>query len=1050
MRKIIIIIVLLFIQTLYSQSQTNNYIPFNEKIKTPSVSEYERYEFSNVNKSTGTVDISVPIYEINQDGVTIPINLTYSTTGLKVSEEASWVGLGWDLNFASIYQQINDVDDLKRFTTPNTYKGYLLPHPGNISPLTTDLKFPSLCFSGLQYGSTWITLGNLPDEHIHCFTATRYIIPLNGQLYSVFGSTSEYSFPFIPDIFSSSYTNNVDTEPDIFSINLFGNILKFIFNIQTGVIEQLNNKQYKIIYDNINNTFTVINPNGDKFYFLLNVNHLYHTYAESFDSVLNPPPSTSYTNQWYLTKVLTNKNSEINFTYTQNQNNNSPTNSNISAVKRGEIETNFILSNRCTACDYSESIDVIVSNSANNIHVPISGIKKVSTNISEKKCFLNKIIFNKGEVEFNLSNRNDVYSPNQIDYKKIDNITVKDINNNVINSFDFNYSNFISQNIGNNWKNPENEDLLRLKLESIYLNSNMYREFIYNATLLPSKTSYATDYWGYYNGQTSNVSYVPNPTRFISAGIPLNSGFTGNGNNHSANLTFAKACSLEEIILSTGGREKYIYSLNEYISTPQKQNKVPNFSNNDNVVRGVGLRIDGIELKDENNNLFLKKSYIYENGNLPNKLNFFKNYTSKYRYYTVFYGSGGSVSETNISRYLYESFESRQNNFYNSPIFFSNDLVYYEKVTEVNNNIIDSSKDYSQRDFFSTNDYLYYPGTNFSDFFDYYGPGLLDRSKLLNGTLIEKEIFDNENNLIKKISYNYIKNKSSLFYGVNTRYVASWNGFADNERPNYELHTAPRHGITFYPIYFDSNLLSQETVTEYFPSGNKITKTYYTYNSNNVLNSKSIKDTSDNSLYYESSTMLSTPSAINKNILNLPSVISIYENNRPKNKFIYSYQEINNSTLLSNVEEQSNMNSSTSSKTIYDLYDDKNNLIQFHKEGDIYTSIVWGYNKTLIVAKIENAQYSQIQTSLIQAVQNASDTGTENDLLIALDNLRNSLPNAMMTTYTHKPLIGVSSITDTKNDKITYHYDANNRLEHIKDKEGNILNEYEYHYKTQN
>jgi hypothetical protein len=280
--------------------------------------------------------------------------------------------------------------------------------------------------------------------------------------------------------------------------------------------------------------------------------------------------------------------------------------------------------------------------------------------------------------------------------------------------------------------------------------------------------------------------------------------------------------------------------------------------------------------------------------------------------------------------------------------------------------------------------------------------------------------------------------------------VASWNGFADNERPNYELHTAPRHGITFYPIYFDSNLLSQETVTEYFPSGNKITKTYYTYNSNNVLNSKSIKDTSDNSLYYESSTMLSTPSAINKNILNLPSVISIYENNRPKNKFIYSYQEINNSTLLSNVEEQSNMNSSTSSKTIYDLYDDKNNLIQFHKEGDIYTSIVWGYNKTLIVAKIENAQYSQIQTSLIQAVQNASDTGTENDLLIALDNLRNSLPNAMMTTYTHKPLIGVSSITDTKNDKITYHYDANNRLEHIKDKEGNILNEYEYHYKTQN
>lgn len=264
------------------------------------------------------------------------------------------------------------------------------------------------------------------------------------------------------------------------------------------------------------------------------------------------------------------------------------------------------------------------------------------------------------------------------------------------------------------------------------------------------------------------------------------------------------------------------------------------------------------------------------------------------------------------------------------------------------------------------------------------------------------------------------------------------------------LYSALRHGITFYPIYFDSNLLSQETVTEYFPTSNKITKTNYTYNSNNILNSKSIKDNNGNSLYDESTTMLSTPLVINKNILNLPSVTSIYENNRPKTKFIYSYQEINNSTLLSNVEEQSNMNSSTSSKIIYDLYDDKNNLIQFHKEGDIYTSIVWGYNKTLIVAKIENVQYSQIQASLIQAIQNASDTGTEDNVLLALANLRNSLPNSMMTTYTHKPLIGVSSITDTKNDKITYHYDVNNRLEHVRDKEGNILNEYEYHYKTQN
>lgn len=1042
MRKIIIIIVLLFIQTLYSQSHTNNYIPFNEKINPPSFSEYERYEFSNVNKSTGTVDISVPIYEINQDGVTIPINLTYSTTGLKVSEEASWVGLGWDLNFASIYQQVNDVNDLKRFTLPNSYKGYLLPHPGEVAPLVVDLKFqPPTIYPLMTYGSMWLSSGNTINDQIHNFTATNYTIPLNGQFYKIWGSTGN-NFPFIPDVFTS--LNNIDTEPDIFSINLFGNVIKFIFNIETGEIEQLNNKLYKIDYDIVNNSFKVISPSGDNYFFAIKSKHTIHNQSQNFDTS-DDAFSTSYNYQWYLTKIITKTHTIIEFQYANFQNSNG-TNQDLVAVKNSETDVVFNLFSSVQG-DFSNRFEVKISNT-NIPYIPGTGLKWSRTQFYEAKYYLTKIIFNKGSIEFNLSNRDDISFGIQNEYKKIDGIIIKDFNDNILNTFNFNYSNFISQNVGNNWKIPTNKDFLRLKLESINLNGNMYRHFNYNNTSLPSKTSYATDYWGYYNGQTSNVSYVPNPSRFINAGVQLNSGFSNNTNNHSANLIFARAASLEEMIFPTGGREKYFYSLNSYISTPQKLNKVPNFSNTDDVVHGVGLRIDRIELFDSDNNLFFKKSFLYENGNLPNRLFFFKNYICNYRqfYYT---GYGDNLTAINNSK-GYNSYEGRSNNLYSPPIFFSNDLVYYGKVTEIFNNVHDSSKDYSESTYFSTSDYKYYPTTNLNLHYDYYTPALLDRSKLLNGTLIKKEIFDNENNILKKIEFNYTFNKSNLFYGVNTRYIGQFNGFSGLGMANFIIISTHRHTVTYYPIYYDSNLLSQETVTEYFPSSNKITKTYYTYNSNNILNSKSIKDTSDNSLYYESSTMLSTPSAINKNILNLPSVISIYENNRPKNKFIYSYQEINNSTLLSNVEEQSNMNSSTSSKTIYDLYDDKNNLIQFHKEGDIYTSIVWGYNKTLIVAKIENAQYSQIQTSLIQAVQNASDTGTENDLLIALDNLRNSLPNAMMTTYTHKPLIGVSSITDTKNDKITYHYDANNRLEHIKDKEGNILNEYEYHYKTQN
>jgi YD repeat-containing protein len=133
-------------------------------------------------------------------------------------------------------------------------------------------------------------------------------------------------------------------------------------------------------------------------------------------------------------------------------------------------------------------------------------------------------------------------------------------------------------------------------------------------------------------------------------------------------------------------------------------------------------------------------------------------------------------------------------------------------------------------------------------------------------------------------------------------------------------------------------------------------------------------------------------------------------------------------------------------KITYDSYDTNGNIIQFTSENGISTTIIWGYNKTLPIAKIENATNNQV-SSYIANLQSLSNTGTETQLIAALNLLRDSLPNAMVTTYTHLPLVGVSTITDPKGDAITYTYDSFNRLKEVKDRNGNKLSENEYHYK---
>ncbi|WP_281335984.1 RHS repeat domain-containing protein [Flavobacterium eburneipallidum] len=132
----------------------------------------------------------------------------------------------------------------------------------------------------------------------------------------------------------------------------------------------------------------------------------------------------------------------------------------------------------------------------------------------------------------------------------------------------------------------------------------------------------------------------------------------------------------------------------------------------------------------------------------------------------------------------------------------------------------------------------------------------------------------------------------------------------------------------------------------------------------------------------------------------------------------------------------------------YNSYDSKGNIASVSKTNDLEIIYIWGYKQTQPVAKIENATQAQITAlSLNMTLINDSST-TDSAMQTELQKLRTGLPHAMVTTYTYKPLIGISTITDPKGDTVTYNYDAFGRLQNVKDKDGNILSENEYHYKN--
>ncbi len=517
MRKILITAILSFLicfpfVIVEAQDKLQKTIP-ELTVTNPETASLGRYGNIPMNLYTGTANISVPLYNLNFDGLEIPIDLSYNTGGIRPTQEATRVGLGWTLSCEPVItRQIKGGCDI---SVPfGTGKGYVY----------TDVPLPTFG-DGNQSG--WDIKDKLP---------------------------AAFNLYYYPE----NHESGLDTEPDIFTLNIFGESVSFVLtqkalnNNIIGVKMINGDKRYKIEYIEKDQTFLVTNDRGFKFYFIEKEYSIAAIYQESNGYVVVSEKNNKLITGWKLNKVVSPRNKVLAFKYSQSIIHGHPQETNYRLnVPWGHsgIASDYIFNNNF---GYSSSYNGYILNyldsiTSDNATVEFAGSERLD-------------IFEEVTVPYETSNMANFIGVSTNKPKKVDNIIIKNSLGDVIVDYKFNYSYFDQDQINDKYSKRK----LRLKLDQIDLNSTFYRSFSYlNPNQLPDKSQRTDDFWGFYNGD--NHSFTSFPTFSMPfneiAGVVYR--YKVVGGNRKPNFEFGKNGLLENIKYPTGGYTKLTYEAND-------------------------------------------------------------------------------------------------------------------------------------------------------------------------------------------------------------------------------------------------------------------------------------------------------------------------------------------------------------------------------------------------------------------------------------------------------------------------------------------------------
>ncbi|KRB56452.1 hypothetical protein [Flavobacterium sp. Root186] len=1044
-------------------------MPESVVISTPDVMSFQKYGNTPINLYSGKSDIVIPFYEIQAGKIKVPVTLTYNSGGIKVDEIASSAGLGWNLNATgNILVGVKDLrDGVLKYETYGTpvkipidigyNRRYFLKDPiyNSNAELYANLDsspdFYYVNAPGLN--NVFIIDDSNPNDYQTSHTQRKYV---SSFLYPKGYKLAELKQENLGSFQGIGFTGEEDGNPSL--------------NIPTKPAD------VNVVGFVTFKTFTITNEQGLVYTF--SVGNMIET--RTLPVLVDPtiarldPSYSMGINTYNLTSIYDpSTQQKVDFFYEKYQ---------ITQPQRIKF--------------LSKKNNIGTSDSCNFGFIPEFEGQPIYSNEQlikyQAATRLQKIVYNGGEVTFSYLLDREDYNDQSLDL-----ITINDNLGNTIKNYRLRYSYFDSK------EGCTEKECKRLRLDQIdewFPKAKLYYKFEYNYTnKLPKRFSYEQDFLGYYNNNGyQNTAYIgakesgPQPKLYFYPNkgefsiLPFEKKNDTQGRQITGDYSFVPndyslTGLLKKVTYETGGFTELNY-----------ENHTFNFDGAEYIAGGA--RVESQVINDGNGNV---RNIKYKYQEIDGKSS---GYISGL---PIFAYPNSKITNPNSPPGQWTPFSFTTYDFDKSGLELTHDtFVGYSRVEE-----IETGNGKTETLFYSPKDYP--DNKSVKQYRDDCGRYLTENSafpgklfedlKSRRGTLKLKRILDESGNKISESEnvYEY-KIFSSIDIKNHSPYRISDNKYNPRIRvPNYYVSETSK-------INRERNLQTKVITTEYFKNNPVLnTSTNYVYDPNldllkemTVVNSdgSEIKtryrypldyDLAPLSLVSSNDKLIDIAALVTNNIVNTPIEINnsivkggeeymtdgqlnYFENLKPEKFFklessaLINVNDFNFSTVM--YPPGFVADSRYKEKTSFTKYDNKGNILEIKPADGIVTSYIWGYNSQYPIAKVVNATYQEITNVLGASTLTRLNDGvkympippnpqiqkiplTDAEVRSMLSVLRTNLTNAQITTYTYKPLIGMTSETDI-NDKTTYYeYSDLNKLKIVKDNEGNILSENEYNYK---